>query len=471
MERNKIVYKMYMWASLFLFSILFLPYLVWGNPLLADRLKGKILLQVESHGEAWYVNPLDSRRYYMGRPDDAFQLMRSLGLGITNTDLAKVAQPQDVFIAPYDTGFAETVSGRILLQVEENGEAWYVNPDDYRRYFLGRPADAFEIMRSLGLGISNTDLSSIAEAHDVSIPSSSKQGADSTLSEESEITDAVTLDTGNAMITTDGSYRYITSNGIPNHETGAFPNSGNPNSISEQDHDFRVTLNPTFASEVTEYALGTVGVAINGIPFDPGAAEWYQNNQNSGWQYEALGGAINLGVDDNNAHVQPDGTYHYHGIPNGILQDVSQSMHSPLIGYAADGFPIYVRYSYENALESSSGIALLKSSYRIKSGSRPDGPGGTYDGSFVQDYEYVEGLGDLDECNGRFGVTPEYPNGIYYYVLTNTYPVIPRCLKGTPDSSFGMTGGPHGGGGPGGFPPPRLQGSHTHDGISWHLHE
>ena len=51
-------------------------------------------------------------------------------------------------------------------------------------------------------------------------------------------------------------------------------------------------------------------------------------------------------------------------------------------------------------------------------------------GAFTQDYEYVEGLGDLDQCNGRFGVTPEFPEGIYYYVVTDDFPFFTRCLKG-----------------------------------------
>ena len=78
----------------------------------------------------------------------------------------------------------------------------------------------------------------------------------------------------------------------------------------------------------------------------------------------------------------------------------------------------------------------LKSSYRIRNGTRPDGPGGTYNGKFTQDWAFVSGAGDLDQCNGRFAVTPEYPNGTYHYVLTDTFPFIPRCWMGSPDASF-----------------------------------
>lgn len=59
----------------------------------------------------------------------------------------------------------------------------------------------------------------------------------------------------------------------------------------------------------------------------------------------------------------------------------------------------------------------------------------TLDGTFREDWEYVEGSGDLDLCNGRFGVTPEHPNSTYHYYITDDYPYIPRCVFGTPDGS------------------------------------
>ena len=118
----------------------------------ANNLDGRILLQVESHGEAWYVNPDNSRRYYLGRPSDAFQVMRSLGLGISNKDFNSFGD--------YAT---KRLSGKILIKVEEKGEAYYVNPVDLKMHYLGRPNDAFSIMRNLGLGIKNNDLNNILE--------------------------------------------------------------------------------------------------------------------------------------------------------------------------------------------------------------------------------------------------------------------------------------------------------------------
>jgi hypothetical protein len=116
-----------------------------------------------------------------------------------------------------------------------------------------------------------------------------------------------------------------------------------------------------------------------------------------------------------------------------------------LIGYAADGFPIYAEYGYEKASDTSSPLKKLKPSYHLKKGNRPkgdDGPGGKYDGTFTQDYEFTKASGDLDECNGRTGVTPEYSGGTYYYVVTDGFPFIPRLFRGTPDSSFEKHLGP-----------------------------
>lgn len=111
-----------------------------------------------------------------------------------------------------------------------------------------------------------------------------------------------------------------------------------------------------------------------------------------------------------------------------------------LIGWAADGFPVYYSFGYSAANDNKSIIKPLTSNYRLRLGDRPgDGisaPCGEYNGKYVQDFKYIEGLGNLDEANGRTGVTPEFPNGTYYYVVTNEFPGIPRCLKGTPSRDF-----------------------------------
>lgn len=136
---------------LFSLIIFLLASFIVPSQVLAITLNGRILLQVEAKGEAWYVNPLDSSRYYLGRPEDAFALMRSLGLGASNYDIGNYQKTK----AP------ARLSGRILLQVQDKGQAFYVNPLDLKLYYLGRPNDAFYLMRSLGLGITNNDLNKI----------------------------------------------------------------------------------------------------------------------------------------------------------------------------------------------------------------------------------------------------------------------------------------------------------------------
>jgi hypothetical protein len=267
-------------------------------------------------------------------------------------------------------------------------------------------------------------------------------------------------------------FRYIESNGIPDHETGAFPNRGNPNRISSQKYKFKVPLAPKISPDGIQFGGPPpedrnqergerrgpppggrggpmlFGVALNGIPFDPGTAEAWNDDRRSGWNNEALTGKINLGVDQNNAHVQPTGAYHYHGIPTGLVKKIigkNDDNKMVLIGYASDGFPVYSQYGYSDANDQQSGIKKMKTSYRLKDGTRPDGPKGQYDGTYLQDFEYVAELGDLDQCNGRTGATPEYPNGIYHYFLTDSFPFIPRCHKGTPDKSFQKGPPPEGG--------------------------
>jgi len=131
---------------------------------LQERLLGTILLQVEEHGEAWYVNPVDKLRYYMADGSIAYEMMRSFGLGITDVDLAKISSvdtPEEVLSSSSicsSNSMAKSLRGRILLQVEQHGEAWYVDPDTCRMIYMEDGAAAYSIMRFLSLGIENSDL-------------------------------------------------------------------------------------------------------------------------------------------------------------------------------------------------------------------------------------------------------------------------------------------------------------------------
>ncbi|MFA5127162.1 MAG: hypothetical protein WC465_04190 [Patescibacteria group bacterium] len=141
---------------------------------LINRVKGRILLQVESRGEAYYVKPTDGKKIYIKDGETAYGVMRDTGLGIKNVDLQKIPIGNDsrlnITLPPTANAGSTTnqalvnrVKGRILLQVENNGEAWYVNPADGKRYYMKDGTAAYQIMRYLSLGISNDDLNKISE--------------------------------------------------------------------------------------------------------------------------------------------------------------------------------------------------------------------------------------------------------------------------------------------------------------------
>jgi hypothetical protein len=251
--------------------------------------------------------------------------------------------------------------------------------------------------------------------------------------------------TGTRMtVTVSGQVRSIHANGLPDHATGAFPNPNNPNRIGAQSYAFDLPLLGTRAAAPTALVLPQpFGIAINGVLFDPLAAEWYRGDRDSGWTIEAIRptGTI-LGLDQNNAHVQPSGAYHYHGLPTGVVTDHGGSAHGPLVGWAGDGFPIYAGAGYRDPQDPTSPVATMQPSYRLRTGSRASGPGGTFDGTYTEDYEYVEGYGDLDAANGRTAVTPEYPGGTYHYVLTTGFPYVPRLFTGVLAGSFRVAGPP-----------------------------
>lgn len=236
----------------------------------------------------------------------------------------------------------------------------------------------------------------------------------------------------------------LAANGLPDHAVGTFPNSNNPNTISAQTVAASFTLAPVASATATTLGgpAGATGYILNGVKVDAATAGSCDNSGSScslvgntgAWSIEALGQtAFNFGTDANNAHVQPGGAYHYHGMPEGFITQLGKGTAMTLVGWAADGFPIYARYGYTVATDASSAIKIVKGSYRLKTAVSATRPSTTLYalGTFAQDWEYVAGLGDLDECNGRTGVTPEFPGGIYHYYGTDSYPYMQRCVKGT----------------------------------------
>ena len=137
---------------------------------LIARLAGNILLQVESAGEAWYLHPDELKRYYMSNGEAAYFMMRTFGLGITDLNLERIpevetpAAMREATSVCQSNALAQGLRGKILLQVEQRGEAYYVDPDTCRRIYMADGDAAYDIMRFLSLGITNEDLTKIPSA-------------------------------------------------------------------------------------------------------------------------------------------------------------------------------------------------------------------------------------------------------------------------------------------------------------------
>ena len=122
---------------------------------LAQRLSGRILLQVEARGEAWYIDPLSQQRFFLGTADDAFSLLRSKGLGIRHSDVERYLRADR---------FPARLSGRILIDVGDRGQAYYILPQTLRAARLGTAQETYAVLRQTGLGITTRDLETIPVA-------------------------------------------------------------------------------------------------------------------------------------------------------------------------------------------------------------------------------------------------------------------------------------------------------------------
>jgi hypothetical protein len=221
----------------------------------------------------------------------------------------------------------------------------------------------------------------------------------------------------------------------------------NPWSPEAQNYVFKITLHPeenTGNKVATPY--GHIGIWTNGVSiYNPKDAKTWQDSgkwfQNAFYfehlQLETFDPCLGH---PNNTHE-----YHLHVNPTCLYNDADSSVHAPIIGFAFDGFPVYGAYAFAQK-DGTGPVKRMRSSYRLRNiTQRNTLPNGTvlpptqngpalviYPlGAYVEDYEYVPGLGDLDEWNGRFCITPEYPNGTYAYFTTidaAQIPVYPYVL-------------------------------------------
>ena len=238
----------------------------------------------------------------------------------------------------------------------------------------------------------------------------------------------------------------LTSDSIPNHDfndnTAKF--ATDVASISKQ---YTITRNPTANGSSTAISQTFYNaVMLNGVVLDILSAGCYKPThpmadidtgntpigctEADAWLLDPLSPLNTFGTDIHNAHTQPDGMYHYHGSPEALFDTNPGPNGSPVIGFAADGFPIYGSYFYNS---STGKIETAQSGYKLKSGTRASSatdPGGAHDGMYVADWEYDVTQGNLDACNGKT------VNGQYGYYVTNSYPWVIKCFMGTPNTSF-----------------------------------
>jgi hypothetical protein len=251
---------------------------------------------------------------------------------------------------------------------------------------------------------------------------------------------------------------YVSASCIPGYAIG--PWNSNPNTPSNQNFVYAIPLNPVQnTGTLVTPPLGHVGVWSNGVSiYNPKDGFYWDNSTStfvSGgtgtWNRNAL---IYEGIsfDACLGHPAQNGEYHHHVNPKCLYDDTDSTHHSPIIGFAFDGFPIYGAYAYTDT-NGTGVIKRMKSSYVLTtSTTRVNGPpvNATYPlGNMCEDYIYTAGAGDLDVHNGRFCITPDYPSGTYAYFVTidaslnPTYPfVLGNTYYGTvPSGNTGPTGG------------------------------
>ncbi len=123
------------------------------DPTLVNRLKGNILLQVQTLGAAWYLNPINSKRYYLKDGATAYEMLRVFGLGVSETDYSKIEAG--------NVTLKNRLKGKIILRAQSHGEAYYISPKDLSVTYLKDGQAAYQAMRNLGLGITDIDIAKI----------------------------------------------------------------------------------------------------------------------------------------------------------------------------------------------------------------------------------------------------------------------------------------------------------------------
>lgn len=211
---------------------------------------------------------------------------------------------------------------------------------------------------------------------------------------------------------------YVSASCIPSYSIGPWPS--NPNTPSNQNFVYKFTRTPQQNTTTpTTVGMGHIGVWTNGVSiFNVSDGMSYNNagvwNRNA-YFWEGIS------FDDCLGHPAPNGEYHHHVSPRCLYSITDSLQHSPIIGYAFDGFPVYGAWAFTYT-NGTGPMKRMRSSYTTTTTStRVNGPAvsATYPvGCFMEDYVYSAGSGDLDQRNGRWCITPEYPSGTYAYFVT-----------------------------------------------------
>lgn len=265
----------------------------------------------------------------------------------------------------------------------------------------------------------------------------------------------------------DGDKRMVYSNNYPNHNF-CFASNRIPEPYYRL---YQFDLKPKLSGVTTSLTrtngrpVNFFGISLNGVYMMPApATPFIFEDKNTGeynwdWVFEPTtnigDGRDFVALDCASAHVNPNSGYHYHGnmfeyveqLETGISTTETVPTKLLQVGWAGDGFPVLYRFGPDK----DGNIKEMQPSFQLKQGLRPgDGitaPCGPYSGKYTNDFEYIAGKGDLDECNGiEASVTLTTAQGEetfeYYYVITESFPQISRCMKGNFDDSFVSSSGP-----------------------------
>ena len=245
---------------------------------------------------------------------------------------------------------------------------------------------------------------------------------------------------GSALVNVEAIYYsssivYVKSSGIPSYYADGVTGAGGTKKPKfdgkDQANVFKLPRTQTVATTATRTYLrdqAQMAVLIDGsVALTPCDGKSY--NSAGVWHQLAYKFEGN-DFDSYLGHSTPGNQYHHHVSPTPLYSSSASTTHSGIIGYAFDGYPVYGPYGYTNT-NGTGAIKRMTPSWAVRNmtdrTTLPDGSTASSSGPtlatyalgyYFEDYAYTANSGDLDQYNGRFCVTPQYPSGTYCYFLT-----------------------------------------------------